>query len=221
MPTLFIDLDETLVRTLPLNQAEILFGYNVGRDYTKYRQQRAEYRRLIRSFDTGHGQLRELADQRGIKLLSVDGEFYATQLRPQALDFFNIVSELFTELNILTAGENTRQNLVVNALNLRSYFKRIYTMDDINTSILTNKPLATDDFILLDDLYPTSFMWKDKMHALGVFHHDVDLLTFDEQNRFMRLIEKHYVRIPQFLGDLNDQMLVTILPILKEKLSNR
>ena len=219
MPTvLFLDLDETLLRTTGFeNAADIFLGSQTlsVRKTAKYKEKKRRYHAALHDFDGGNTyELEEWARQRGIKLMS--DYPYATRLRPGIVPFLEAVNEMFDEVNILTAGAREFQKEVIRLHGIGGYFDNIYGREDTAEAQLAG-PLTTANAILVDDNGNLgSRGWNSKMIAMGAlsledFYSDRD---YQEQARYLEMVsEGHFLPIKGWYGKDSDSELQGVLDV--------
>jgi len=227
MSVLFLDLDETLLRTVDFdNAAEIFLGGATWaeRKTSKYKEKAGRYYAALRAFDTGDtDELVSWAQRRGVKLMS---DFpYATRLRPGLTRFLKAVNEMFDEVNILTTGAREFQKEVIRLHGISDYFDNIYGREDIAAAQEEpphgTGPLTTSKHsILVDDNGNIGSMgWNSKMSAMGIFSQE-DFYSdrdYKEQAKYLeRVAEGRFIPIKSWHGADDDTALRGVLDELKE-----
>lgn len=215
---IFVDLDDTLVKTVPLESAYRLFGFT---DRAGIR----EYFSLLRQYEEGtSNELEVIANSQNIKILkSMEnvtlGTVYVTKLRPHAHPFLHFLRDQFTEVNILTLGDRSFQKEVLSVHQVLHYFNEIFGRSELYSETkLSHSPCT----ILVDDLNIGSSGWILKMTAIGLVPEQSEYLTYQErQIVFETIAMKNFVSVKPWSGSSSDSTLLDILPridILKRTL---
>jgi phosphoglycolate phosphatase-like HAD superfamily hydrolase len=223
---LFLDLDETLLRTTsiddPYGANQIFLGNPPWaiRKTDEYKAQTRRYPAVLKAYDEGNP--RELiawAKQRGVKFLP--NYPYITRLRPGVIPFLESVNEMFDEVNILTAGAREFQKEVIQAHGIEEYFDNVYGREDTAQARFDpphgTGPLTTSYAILVDDNGNFGSMgWNAKMTAIGVLDKEPPRGSYAERDEYYaRVAQGHFLPITCWFGRDSDTALGDVLNELR------
>lgn len=226
---LFLDLDETLARTVSIDNDYSANQLFLGdppwktRKTDKYKQQVRRYPAVLRAYDAGNPEkLVNWARQRGIKFLP--NHPYITKLRPGGIPFLEAVNEMFDEVNILTAGSREFQKEVIQALGIRDYFDNVYGREDTREAQFGppygKGPLTTSKHVILVDDNGNfgSEGWNSKMTAIGVLDKmkppPGDSMA-EQDEYYAKVAQGHFLPIKCWFGNDNDTALGDVLNELR------
>lgn len=123
--------------------------------------------------------------------------------RPGADAFLNELRQL-GRVCLLTASAPQYAHLVLRAHGLSKHFDKIYTGED-----LTGTPKEWGKkFLLIDNLPITSDLVGNKLQ----------MLNYSASRDHAK---PHFIRVPEFAGDLQDNALISVLDEIKERVSSK
>lgn len=222
--TLFLDLDETLVKTGSLS----LYGRDLFLGKARSKEAVARYTQAKDSFfGKDPVPLSQWASQVGVSIiLSHEGtdfseDPYITKLRPGAKEFLEGLQPLCQEINILTTGLKSFQEFVLELHQVRHLINNVYGREEINASQF-GPTITTENRVLLvdDNCNPGSGGWKRKMTSIGVLtdevHQKLNNMEWEEQGIFLQKIaEQHFICISPWQGDPLDTELYRVIEEIK------
>ncbi len=207
-PIVFVDLDETLIKTQFLRDAVTRWAVNsdnVSYDYfTKNPNEFENYQKKM--FES----LKKLSPIL-IGSVSDPNNSYVSLLRPHAIDFVKSLKPF--RVCALTSGKKDFQQDIINRQNIP--FDNVYGREDIKTGNVSKSKIA----VLVDDLSPTTSGIQSKMIAMGILQQETNDFD-DESNQDVNKIYNHFVQVKAWNGDSNDGELTAKLSEVKEKIAN-
>jgi len=212
---IFLDMDETLVSSKPLESQSTIDMFSFPEEMLKHpgdsisvrfakAKMRRHYFNEIKA--AGIGALKQYARESGegqgmrMRIFKFQDEYWVTKLRPQVKAFISALKDHFDKVYIMTAGGYEFQNRVLSVLGVRGMLDGVYsTVDNMHET-----PKRRDS-ILVDNLSQDTLSIAEKMMGIGV-------ITKSDFNKALagkrpadveKRISKHFVRATNFYGTVN------------------
>lgn len=221
---LFLDLDETLVKTSYLS----LYGKDLFLGKARSKEAVGRYTQARDSFFASDPiPLSQWASQAGVSIiLSHEGsdfskDPYITKLRPGVREFLEGLRPLCKEINILTTGIKSFQEFVLELHQIRHLINEVYGREEIDAAQFGPSITTSKRVLLVDDnCNPGSGGWKRKMTSIGVLtddiHQKLNNMEWEAQDSFLKEIaDRHFICISPWQGDPLDTELYRVLREIK------
>jgi len=223
MQILFLDLDETLVRTTHASGAVELFvpGKRFPKnEVTPETQAAMDHYRVICAQEDWNA-LADWGRDLGVYRVPypADEEPMFSMLRPKAKELLSWTRTAFDQVHLMTAGMLDFQKLVLQVHGIDSYFDQAYGRDEINEHILEPIIDPEDYAILVDDNHTLgSLGWQSKMTAIGILREEGPRDYKIRQEWLQSLAENHFVAVRPWHGKREDDELSRVMQNLKDLL---
>jgi len=203
-PIVYLDFDETLVRTTQLESFVYDWAFKKYNQTDRKKYNQTDRKILLNAVKNDFLKYQEemTNDLKELNPFVFDHPSgkYISLLRPHVFDFISALSEY--RIAILTAGKKEFQQNILSKYNL--------PISVIYGKFEYNQIPPCNNCILVDDLDINTIGVNLKLKAMGIENPD------PEENH---LASNHHVKVDPWFGDKNDTGLLNIIPEIKRKMA--